>query len=198
LIAQFRQQFSANQSFAVLDLSKWFSPEVAARILIDSPKVAATQISSNAWLWIEDSKPREKEPDPAIQHWLNNANRFIRNLILVATGLDELHVDRGAMNLRVNSGIDQNEGIAFPKWHLDGGVFNATISLKGPGTELAREIPNSREEVEASQIVSVPAGHIVIFLGKVADRFKSNWRPTWHRTPSNALSQERILLLLRY
>lgn len=81
-------------------------------------------------------------------------------------------------------------------WHVDGSRLTASVSLLGPGTEVAPrgrfDRAQDRFVVDDASVVRIPPGHTVVFLGGALD---PGTRATIHRAP--AYHDDRLVFIVQ-
>ncbi len=203
------------RSYATLDLTQVFTPELVRAWQLSFPTKFASQLHREAILPSVETTNPQAESRPAYEAQLvatRELQDWLRTLIQDAIVLPpKLRLHEGFAAIRNSTA--QEKSLLFGEWHPDGGGVSVTLALKGAGTEVLGGVPiayaKSGAEIHGKgdkwlsicsdcQAVSVPAGHALILLGdlSLAKGEEVLFTPTIHRTPS--YSGERQLFLFRY
>lgn len=220
---QIASQLKRTGSYAVLDLSQIFTPVLGQHWMQAMPQNFASQIMRSEILYFENGQFKREAAFESQINAIHVIESWMQKLIQSTLDREFRQVIHppGWMNLKpgvagLRASRDQEKGVSFGDWHLDGGGFSVTLSLKGPGTEVLGDVPMEylgRKRVEMGpgkhwesvckatrggncQAILVPEGHALILLGTAADGRALRLRPTVHRTPG--YTGERLLLVYRF
>jgi hypothetical protein len=205
LVQNLRLQLQETNSYAILDLRTYIS-QLTGHLWANSfPKGVGSQISQGKILYNKGEKLVEEDPQQWQVEGIENLKIWLKELI--GDAIPNISLGEGSVNVRKST--EDNQGLIFDEWHVDGGGASVTLAVDGLGTEKLGGAPMGlsvrqyhelrgkdwEAQCPGCQAMTVPTGYAFVFFGSSSGS-QRQFEPTIHRTRKKAGS--RTLFVVRY